>query len=348
MATITKRSYKHKDGSTKEFWQASIRRKGYPNVSKAFDTWKEADLFVRKTEGRIVNNEKIDNKSKDAPITAIIDEYLSKFGDKDSDRNVRRIKVLRQEFEHFSPATLTPAIFEGWILQRQKINADATVYWYYTSLKKILLWHSKIYQYRQDLFNDVKCTSGKTERVRDMTDAEFDRIFKAIDDHMITKQDELKWSIIFAKETAMRAGEMLTFKWSNVSPDFDYVNLPAEITKTKTARKVILTTIAEQVLREVYKRYPPPQNSNQDSDERVFSFYGDTRHLSRQYKLITQKAGIKDLCWHILRHVATSQFFEKSTLNDVEIAKITGHKNMNMLKRYTHLRKTATTRSKLW
>lgn len=40
---------------------------------------------------------------------------------------------------------------------------------------------------------------------------------------------------------------------------------------------------------------------------------------------------------HDLRHEATSRFFEKG-LNVMEVTTITGHKTMEMLKRYTHLR----------
>ena len=43
------------------------------------------------------------------------------------------------------------------------------------------------------------------------------------------------------------------------------------------------------------------------------------------------------LIFHDLRHGATSQLFEKG-LNPMEVAAITGHKTLQMLKRYTHLR----------
>jgi hypothetical protein len=39
---------------------------------------------------------------------------------------------------------------------------------------------------------------------------------------------------------------------------------------------------------------------------------------------------------HDLRHEATSRFFEKG-LNVMEVASVTGHKTLQMLKRYTHL-----------
>lgn len=44
-----------------------------------------------------------------------------------------------------------------------------------------------------------------------------------------------------------------------------------------------------------------------------------------------------DLTFHDLRHEATSRFFEKG-FNVMEVAAITGHKTLQMLKRYTHLK----------
>ncbi|MEK7914534.1 tyrosine-type recombinase/integrase [Burkholderia contaminans] len=46
---------------------------------------------------------------------------------------------------------------------------------------------------------------------------------------------------------------------------------------------------------------------------------------------------IKTLRWHDLRHEAASRLFEKR-LHPMEVASITGHRSMQMLKRYTHLK----------
>ena len=48
-------------------------------------------------------------------------------------------------------------------------------------------------------------------------------------------------------------------------------------------------------------------------------------------------AFLVDLTFHDLRHEATSRFFEKG-LNPMQVAAITGHKTLQMLKRYTHLK----------
>ncbi|MCS6515119.1 tyrosine-type recombinase/integrase, partial [Burkholderia thailandensis] len=60
------------------------------------------------------------------------------------------------------------------------------------------------------------------------------------------------------------------------------------------------------------------------------------------WKLTLQAAGTKGrelltLRWHDLRHEAASRLFEKG-LHPLEVASITGHRSIQMLKRYTHIR----------
>ena len=50
-----------------------------------------------------------------------------------------------------------------------------------------------------------------------------------------------------------------------------------------------------------------------------------------------RRAGIEGLRFHDLRHEAITRLFEKG-LNIMEVASITGHKDLRMLRRYTHLK----------
>ncbi len=61
--------------------------------------------------------------------------------------------------------------------------------------------------------------------------------------------------------------------------------------------------------------------------------------LKLSFKRAVRRAGIGGLRLHDLRHEATSRFFEKG-LNVMEVASVTGHKTLQMLKRYTHLSAT--------
>lgn len=71
-------------------------------------------------------------------------------------------------------------------------------------------------------------------------------------------------------------------------------------------------------------------------DGRVFQ-YSDPHSITWAFIHACKKAGIKALTFHDLRHEATSRFFEKG-LNPMQVAAITGHKTLQMLKRYTHLK----------
>lgn len=63
-----------------------------------------------------------------------------------------------------------------------------------------------------------------------------------------------------------------------------------------------------------------------------------TTELSAQFARIFDAAGCPDLVFHDLRHEATSRLFERTTLQDFEIMKITGHSSIKMLARYANLR----------
>ena len=82
------------------------------------------------------------------------------------------------------------------------------------------------------------------------------------------------------------------------------------------------------------------------SDSFVGHFVGLVRRARAAYEARIEAEGLKadsrflaSLRFHDLRHEATSRLFEKG-LNPMEVASMTGHKSMQMLKRYTHVEAT--------
>ena len=67
----------------------------------------------------------------------------------------------------------------------------------------------------------------------------------------------------------------------------------------------------------------------------VFGIRAD--RVSQAFERACKRAGIDGLRFHDLRHEATSRLFEHG-LNPMEVATITGHKDLRMLRRYTQLR----------
>ena len=57
----------------------------------------------------------------------------------------------------------------------------------------------------------------------------------------------------------------------------------------------------------------------------------------REFNRVRDRAGITDLRFHDFRHTATTRLFERG-LGIMEVASITGHENLKMLKRYTHIK----------
>jgi integrase len=135
---------------------------------------------------------------------------------------------------------------------------------------------------------------------------------------------ELKVIITLAIETAMRQGEILGLTWDHVHLGRRIVHLPD--TKNGSKRDVPLSISAVEALKSLgVKR-----------DGGVFTY--TARGLKSVWRQMTHKLGIEDLHFHDLRHEAASRLFELGTLDMMEVAAITGHKSLGMLKRYTHLK----------
>ena len=127
-----------------------------------------------------------------------------------------------------------------------------------------------------------------------------------------------------ALETAMRQGELIRLRWEHIDLNRRTAHLPD--TKNGESRTVPLSTTAVRVLRAL------PRSLH----GQVFPGV-TTEAIKRAYIRAVRRAGIEDLRFHDLRHEATTRLFEKG-LNIMEVASITGHKDLRMLRRYTHLK----------
>lgn len=129
--------------------------------------------------------------------------------------------------------------------------------------------------------------------------------------------------IIIALETAMRRSEIVFLTKDQIDLHNRTAHLPD--TKNGHARNVPLSSRAVATL----KPYLALENN------RLFDIRCDS--ITRAFRKICDRAKIDNLRFHDIRHEATSRFFELG-LNLMEVAAITGHKDLSMLQRYTHLR----------
>lgn len=162
-----------------------------------------------------------------------------------------------------------------------------------------------------------KTPAGRTRR---LSMAEEKRLLKAAHDH---QNREFYAVVVIALETAMRQGEILSMQWENIDWHRKTVLLP--ITKNGDAREVPLSSVARDSIktRLTVKKTGP-----------VFSY--TSSGIKSTWRGFIRGIGIEDFHFHDLRHCAISSLLERG-LNAIEVATISGHRSMSMLKRYSHL-----------
>ena len=172
-------------------------------------------------------------------------------------------------------------------------------------------------------------------RDRRLLPGELDRILSG------TESSFLAELVLFAVETGMRRSELAGMAWDQVNMKKTTVTLLE--TKNGEKRIVPLSSEAVRILSAFLRRIDGKVwGVEEQSITRAFK-----RAVARaraDYEKECEEKGIKpdpaflvDLTFHDLRHEATSRFFGKG-LNPMQVAAITGHKTLQMLKRHTHLK----------
>lgn len=203
--------------------------------------------------------------------------------------------------------------------------------------------------YSQYTDTDAALTGGgrvDIERDRRLEPGEHERILAVIDSGVIKQKQRdfelphppaLRCLYILALESAMRMREMYTLRRGQV--DLARKTVFLDRTKNGDKRQVPMTSVAHAVLSDWL-------GGGGERDDLVFPWWdGSPRsladvsdELSKTWKKIFLAAGCRDLKFHDLRHEATSRLFERTTLSETAIMKITGHKSQRMLMRYANLR----------
>ena len=321
-------------------WRARVRRQGHPTQSKSFRLKLDAERWAARIEGEQDRGTWRDTSTSDKiTLAALLTDYASAVQHKASTMPYL-LKRLADDLGRHSLATLTPAVLVAWRDRRLECVAPGTVQRELSALGGALTWAIKDRLIALPAGNPVSAIRRpQTGRARDrrLEPGEEQRLLEALGDHAGTVQGAKRagayrvgtrnpWMrplVQFAVETAMRQGEMLALRWENV--DIEARTAYLEDTKNGESRTVPLSSRALAVL-EVLPRPPGGQ---------VFPLTAQAVKLA--WKRACKRAGIEGLHFHDLRHEATSRLAEKLP-NLIELAAVTGHKDLRMLKRYYHPR----------
>ena len=356
--------------ATKRFrnnaWAYVIRRKNLlpKPVYLTFSDEAEGDAYVAHLEQLldhgVVPAEFQVSASTITTIREMVIEYTVAVDISSDDKQLLNVLVEREG--HTLLSTLDYTWCENWVrsMKRGRNLSPGTIRHYVGALARCLDWGARkehivanplrllpkryasytdadaaVAKKRIDQSRDRRISAEEEQRVRAILGGEKpEGRQRAL---TLMHQEALICLFELAIETAMRLREMYTLSYSQVSIKDRTIYL--DKTKNGDKRQVPLSSVALVAL----KSYDLRKKRgllfpwwNGDANSEVLK--KTTGRLSRQFARIFDAAGCQDMRFHDLRHEATSRLYERTDLSDLEIAKITGHKDPKMLMRYANLR----------
>ncbi len=333
MATITK--------TPSKTWKAIIRKRGWPTTIKTFRTKRDAQDWARRTEDDMVRGAYIDRApSESTTFKSAMNRYLAEVSPTKSAgtkrRETVRAKPMFEALGDYAIAAITPDLVARYRDDRLALGKSNNT----VRLELALLSHLftiAIQEWRMGLIYNpvaaVRKPAAGPGRNRRLLSGEEHKLFAACDE---ASNPMLGWMVRMAIYTGMRAGEIQTLRRDQV----DLTRRVVLLNKTKngSARTVPLALRAVEVLHEALAHPVRPKDTDlvywgepgRDGHRRPYEY-------NPAWRRALKRACIADLRFHDLRHEAVSRLVEAG-LGDQEVAAISGHKSMQMLRRYTHLR----------
>jgi integrase len=351
VATFTKRA----NGR----WQAKIRRRGLPPVSKTFRTKAEATAWASVQESEYERGVWKDRTvAENTTLQMILEQYARDVVPTKRGAAVESYRIntlLRDPLSSSRLAGLTGAVMAKWRDSRLLAGAKGS-----TVNRELNVLSAAMNWARRDLgiafenpIADIRRPKNPNPRDRRLHPGEWELIERAlssVDGHELnvdgkhyrvgTRNELMKPVVQIALETAMRRSEIVALRWEDV--DLSAATATCPLTKNGKRRVVPLSSVAVTVLRSISRDGPRVFPVTEGAVKLCWR-----RAIARGrkiYKAECTASGVEedhrilyDLTFHDLRHEATSRLAERLP-NVIELAAVTGHEDLKMLKRYYHPR----------
>jgi len=316
MASIRLRSNK---------WQARVSRQGEPSLVKTFQSKEDAQRWARSVEvewdkGTYTNIHQAQKTTFGELIARYLREVTPLMRGASAD-TIRLKAIMRRPIAKENMATLTSAKIAKYRDARLQEIKPSTV------IRELAYFSAIINHARREWGLNipnpvlgVRKPAQPQGRNRVLTFEE-ERLLLDACKPLANRNIYTRPFVILALETAMRRGEILSLHWENIN----YAKRTAflSLTKNGESRTVPLSTRAIETL----------QALPRSIDGRVLPI--NFAALETNFKRARERAGLKDLRIHDLRHTAATRLAEKLP-NLLELSAVTGHKSLAMLKRYYH------------
>jgi integrase len=366
-------------------WEYVIKRKGvlkHP-VSLTFSDEVEGDRAVAKYEAMLARGvvPLALSGSGSPPVQTVADairEYQTVTPVGASDKPL--LAALSLAHATVSLSAVNYSWVEQWVskMKREQRLAPGTIRHYVGALSRCLNWCVRKNVMLQNPLlllprgyatyteADGQAAGGRKEdqeRDRRISVKEETAIREAIGAYAIPEDRPfLDLMFTLAVETAMRMRETYTLTTDQI--DLKQRTIFLDKTKNNSKRQVPMSSVVVKAIKaHNLKQKAGTTCSKKQAHESAAtghtsllfpwwdgkreSLDGTTFRLSRVWAGVFEAAGCEDLRYHDLRHHAVCQFYERTTMSDLEISRITGHRSLRMLRRYANLR-GSTLAGKLW
>ncbi len=310
-------------------WQAQVaRRQGEKTVRKAktFKSKREAQIWAQEYEVGLSRG----TSSKDT-VAQVLDRYARERSRSKKGRRWEEVRLNRFKTDdangrplgEYLISAIETADLVAWRDRRLEKVLPSSVKREMNLLKHVFATATDEWELvRIDPFMKVKRPSRSKRRKRRVLPDEIERISMALDldSELWTSEKQITGAaFLFAIETAMRSGEILAMKNSDVAGSV--IHIPE--TKNDHARHVPMTGRALEILTKVRNGIDTPA-------ARPFAIDGDSR--DSRFRMAMKKAAVTDLHFHDSRHEAITRLARK--LEILDLARMTGHRNLNELLTY--------------
>lgn len=327
-------------------WQARVARRGFPAQVKTFNTKSEAEAWAATIESTMARGTFVSSaESERTTFREALERYQREItvGKKGAMPERSRVKnLLGGPLAIRSLASIRSSDIASYRDNRLKEVSAQTVIHEINLISNLFNvsrkeWGMENLSNPVEIIKKPKLPNGRDRR---LVNEEEVWLLTAAGDSSAA----LKSLVVVALGTAMRLGELLSLSWIDV--DLDKRVALLRDTKNGDTRQVPLSTAVANALEPLARRQDDLRVfwNWKASDSIQATWRRAVRRAQELYKRDCQETSqIADsnfLCnfrFHDLRHEAASRLFELG-FNPMEVASITGHKTLQMLKRYTHLR----------
>jgi integrase len=317
MASIYKRNGK---------WRVEIRKIGSKGIHKSFIVKDEAIRFARETEVKIEQGLYQDlTLAKTTKLKDVLAQYRDRVSvnKKGHDQERYKInKIIRSDIADKNLSQLTSLVLFEYIEQQKKLYTASTVNKSITIVNLALNFAER--------FLGISLNKNPLKFIKRLKESQFvGQVIELHEEALLLKHAEfsklywLKVAIILGIDCGLRRGEILKLK----AEDINFKNNTAVLKDTKNGetREIGLSSRAIQELKKLPVSIDGKIFTCKRSD--TFTFY---------YRQLQRWSGVKKR-FHDTRHTFASR---KTTQgwSITEIAAQGGWKQLQVLKRYTHIK----------